>query len=546
MRHEWPGTFLSVLARLLLALVLAMTATLAEAKKSKQKAAPKPDNSMWFVVVRSSSPLCEPICPEWIAAQGDIRPDTAQKFKKFMKTVGKRKLPVIIQSPGGSVEAAFAMGRQIRALGLDVAVGYTTFSSCAPTQKGCEVDKKVGYTGIAAPGFAYCYSACPFVLAAGTKRLAGPWVQVGVHQITTTMTKQRLTYRTITKVVKGKKVTTKKIVGRKNAGSYTTTKMDKALRRRVSTYFKEMGVSTDLIEAINETSASTMLMLTTEQLRNFKLVTSLNQLDELTSVEVCKVEVIPEHCVDKSGIARSVKPPDTKAAPARPVAVDNSPKTVRFDLDNAMRFVVVRGTDPLCEPLCPEWIAAEGRITAATPRLFLETLQSLGSRKLPVLLTSRGGDFMAAMRLGYLVRARQLDVAIARTIYSSCQPEMADCSPTQGAYSGKGMDFQAECHAACTLVLGAGMRRISGMYPVVSVSYATLMHIEDYLFGMGIGRQLAELMHKPQPEPSAVDLDTLWASGLITSFQSSKVVAGVSACKGKSPPTNCRLNSMMQ
>ncbi len=45
------------------------------------------------------------------------------------------------------MDAAIAMGRLIRARKLDVAVGYTTFSSCAPRQKGCNAARTRGYLG---------------------------------------------------------------------------------------------------------------------------------------------------------------------------------------------------------------------------------------------------------------------------------------------------------------------------------------------------------------------------------------------------------------
>jgi hypothetical protein len=158
-----------LLLHAILLLGLCLVPIAAEAKP-KVKKEPKPDFSMQFAIVRGSSLLCEPNCPEWIWAEGEIRSDTAKRFKKFLKTVGDRKLPVIIQSPGGDVDAALAMGRMIRAKKLDVAVGYTTFSSCVPRQKGCDAAKIGGYRGIAAVGFAYCNSACPLVLAGGTRR----------------------------------------------------------------------------------------------------------------------------------------------------------------------------------------------------------------------------------------------------------------------------------------------------------------------------------------------------------------------------------------
>src|SRR5262245_43762473 len=50
----------------------------------------EPDNSMQFAVVRGSSASCEPVCPEWIWAEGDITANTPARLKKFLKSLGGR------------------------------------------------------------------------------------------------------------------------------------------------------------------------------------------------------------------------------------------------------------------------------------------------------------------------------------------------------------------------------------------------------------------------------------------------------------------------
>jgi hypothetical protein len=56
-----------------------------------------------------------------------------------------------------------------------------------------------------------------------------------------------------------------------------------------------------------------------------------------------------------------------------------------------MRIVVVRSSQPGCEPKCAEWISAEGAIVLATPELLRKVVNSLGGRKLPILIHSAGG-----------------------------------------------------------------------------------------------------------------------------------------------------------
>ena len=75
------------------------------------------------------------------------------------------------------------------------------------------------------------------------------------------------------------------------------------------------------------------------------------------------------------------------------------------DLDAPMRFVVVRSDAPGCEPTCPEWISAEGAITAKSPALLKAALKTLGRRNLPIVVNSPGGDVDAA---GPFVKCRDI------------------------------------------------------------------------------------------------------------------------------------------
>jgi hypothetical protein len=50
-----------------------------------------------------------------------------------------------------------------------------------------------------------------------------------------------------------------------------------------------------------------------------------------------------------------------------------------------MRIVVVRSSQPECEPKCAEWISAEGGIVLATAEQLRKVVNSLGGRKLPIL-----------------------------------------------------------------------------------------------------------------------------------------------------------------
>ena len=144
-------------------------------------------SEMRFVVARSSAPGCEPNCPEWISAEGDIVAGTPDLLKSTLKKLGGRKLPIIVNSFGGNVDAALQLGRIIRKNKLDIAIGKTEFSDCWPGTDGCgfSYGKGSAYLGQASDG-ASCNSACPLMFAGGVRRVAGGWNYLGVHQITTT------------------------------------------------------------------------------------------------------------------------------------------------------------------------------------------------------------------------------------------------------------------------------------------------------------------------------------------------------------------------
>ena len=86
---------------------------------------------------------------------------------------------------------------------------------------------------------------------------SGEWAYLGVHQITTTYIRTKLQYRTTYRVVGGKKkILNTKIVSRKNAGSYKTYEMSKAVEKRLAAYLKEMGVDQGVLETMKNTPAS--------------------------------------------------------------------------------------------------------------------------------------------------------------------------------------------------------------------------------------------------------------------------------------------------
>ena len=90
-----------------------------------------------------------------LMATGTITPETSQDFAAESERHGEYIKTVVLNSPGGSVSDALAMGRLIRA-----------------KRFATEVE----------PGKS-CVSSCPLVFAGGVERRAGEKATIGVHQV---------------------------------------------------------------------------------------------------------------------------------------------------------------------------------------------------------------------------------------------------------------------------------------------------------------------------------------------------------------------------
>ncbi|WP_292402361.1 hypothetical protein [Mesorhizobium sp.] len=499
--------------------------------------------TMRFVVVRSSAPGCEPTCPEWISAEGSIVAGTPALFKRTLKALGGRKLPVVVDSPGGNVEAALALGRLLRKNKLDIAVGKTRFTGCQPDAKDCKENDGKGarYFGNAFAEGAICNSACPLMFAGGIRRVVGQWAFLGVHQITTTYIKTKLQYRTTYRVVGGKKkILSKKIVGRKNAGSYKTYEMSKSVEKRLAAYLNEMGVGQAVLETMKNTPASTIQQLAPYEMLQAKLVTSLDAVDLLTATILCKADPVAANCREIPAPAGDVvayaKP--APAAPGEPEAVQ------RADVGD-MRFVLVRGRSFLCDPNCPEWISAEGTISARTPERLRQLLDTIGDRRLPVVINSPGGDVLGAVAAGRLIRERKLDVAVARTDFIGCEPDKADCAARDGVHVGLTIDASGACSAACPIMLAGGVRRLVGPRAQLTVhSMGLEQRVKTYLRDMAVGPGLLAAMRSvPASRHRQLEPERMLQIGLTTGLGSADEFTGPTICKSQPMPENCRVVS---
>ncbi len=90
--------------------------------------------AMTFTLVTGEADACGPGCDRWIAAEGVIVADTPIAFFEFAKRLDGARPPLLIQSEGGVVEAAMALGRQVRRAGLATMVARTDRSGPCPSR----------------------------------------------------------------------------------------------------------------------------------------------------------------------------------------------------------------------------------------------------------------------------------------------------------------------------------------------------------------------------------------------------------------------------
>jgi hypothetical protein len=121
--------------------------------------------------MRFSWVACQPYCRGWINAVGIITADTPKDFDEFASSRDLNGATVVLDSSGGSVNDAIALGRRWRNIGLLTTVGTSISTHTASGDR----------PGVAPNG--YCESMCVFLLLSGKARYVPDGAHVRVHQI---------------------------------------------------------------------------------------------------------------------------------------------------------------------------------------------------------------------------------------------------------------------------------------------------------------------------------------------------------------------------
>jgi hypothetical protein len=119
--------------------------------------------------MRFSWVACQPNCRGWVGAVGIVTADTPKEFDEFARERQLRGATVVLDSSGGSVNDAIALGRRWRNLGMLTTVGIS-------------LDPHNGDRAEIAPQ-AWCESMCVFLLLSGKARYVPDGAHVRVHQI---------------------------------------------------------------------------------------------------------------------------------------------------------------------------------------------------------------------------------------------------------------------------------------------------------------------------------------------------------------------------
>ena len=309
----------------LAAIAAGLLAPLALAAEEPPRPAIKDDIGppMQFAVVRDAGPGCEPDCGAWIAADGHIDASTPEAFLGVLREMGQRKLPVFINSGGGSEHHAALIGEAIRARGLSVAVARSVVKGCGGRRKPCDFAKaKAPLKGTPDSVGAFCASACALILAGGTERVAPYWAHIGVHRSLYARPTFRTKYSVTKRVVKGKftgyrhrlrVVRPKSISGVENAP-------DHPVYRATRRYYLDMGVRESLMPLLLATPFTSIHWLTRDQMTETRLITR----------EAEATVLLPDW--KPKAMARTGKSDTGVSLRGRFTQVGKDRKTVTFDL----------------------------------------------------------------------------------------------------------------------------------------------------------------------------------------------------------------------
>ena len=286
----WLAPVLALLASSVTSPLLASDSGGVPKRPAAETVAPvvKAPEPMMVVRMRGTG-QCGRLCPEWIMAQGAITPNTPERFRLLLRQMGTEKLPVVLDSLGGDLDAALDIGRMIRAKGLTTIIGRSEAQGCAPRDVTCHKGRPVGlaYDGfVSTPGA--CADACLLVLAAGAQRI-GYWITEAAFP---------------------------------SPGSFKTSRAGADVATLIGAYLADMGISPGLMPRLRRSS----LPLDRAEMLHFGLSTGRQRVEDFTGSSICVGSRPAANCV----ALVPIKPPArmSATAPARKPAMPRANRVI--------------------------------------------------------------------------------------------------------------------------------------------------------------------------------------------------------------------------
>jgi hypothetical protein len=245
-----PLRSIAAIAALLLLSAPAISAPAARPSPADAAAAP-----VMFYVAKGAPGACGRGCDRWIAVEGQINGDAAGRFKKFIKQLKDRHLPMYFSSPGGNLEQGVFIGNMLRELSATARVARTIVKDCGFEAQTSEVCLKLKRSGreLAADlstRNAQCNSACPYLILGAATREVAPDAILGVHS--------------------------PKVVLRYSGGQPTSEMLAAATQRGVvradrllSDYVFKMGIEGELLDVAKTVKFEDMHVLTRDEMFRF-------------------------------------------------------------------------------------------------------------------------------------------------------------------------------------------------------------------------------------------------------------------------------------
>ncbi len=203
---------------------------------------------MIFFVAKGEPNACGAGCSEWIAAEGLVDPEVAQRFRDFLGALPRRDLPIFFHSNGGDAVAAVLLGVILREHRMTAGVGRTLPKGCrhaVAIDDACRrlMQSKREHSARLVTGGARCLSACVYALIGGSVRQVARDAQLGIHSL-------RMPQRT------------------EAPPQGAPRNIDEA-NRRLKRYLIEMGIDPGLIDAAAKVSPDRIRYLSRDEIARF-------------------------------------------------------------------------------------------------------------------------------------------------------------------------------------------------------------------------------------------------------------------------------------